>query len=75
MVAAKFSYDDSWYRGYVTNIITDEYAPEESKAEIYYVDFGDNGQLSVNEVYGLKTEYLKLLYQAVECKLAKVKPK
>lgn len=42
--------------------------------DLDFVDFGDAEEKSIGEVLSLKTDFLKLKFQAVECTLAGVRP-
>lgn len=42
--------------------------------ELYYVDYGDTDILPYDEVYELRTDFLQLHFQAIECYLANVEP-
>lgn len=46
--------------------------PTEPKAELYYVDYGDTDVVPCNELFELRTDFLRLHFQAIECYLAKV---
>lgn len=69
MVAAKFSYDNKWYRAEVINVV------EDSQYEVFFVDYGDLEVLSIDNVFELRTDMLSLRLQAVECSLANTKPR
>ena len=68
LVAAIFQYDGKWYRAEVLSI-TDENPPQ---AELYYVDYGDTDLVPVEEFYELRTDFLRLHFQAIECFLARI---
>ncbi|XP_046545484.1 uncharacterized protein LOC124255630 [Haliotis rubra] len=72
MVAAPFDQDPSWYRARVVGFETD-------RADLYYVDYGDNCWVSRDQLRQLRyvflPDFLSLPFQAIECKLANVKPK
>ncbi|XP_063915993.1 tudor and KH domain-containing protein homolog isoform X1 [Zophobas morio] len=70
LVAAIFQYDGKWYRAEVLSI-TDENPPQ---AELYYVDYGDTDLVPVEEFYELRTDFLRLHFQAIECFLARIDP-
>ena len=74
IVAARFSQEDSYYRAKVVSIKEDSYDASQSRVELFYVDYGDTEEKEITEVYELKTEYLKLKYQAIQCSIAHVKP-
>ncbi|KAG7208620.1 hypothetical protein KM043_014827 [Ampulex compressa] len=67
IVAAKFSVDHQWYRGEVISISEDGYC------KVYFVDYGDHEMVELNHVLELRTDFLSLRLQAVECSLANVK--
>lgn len=75
LVAAPYSHDDKWYRARVTELVPDDYDIEESQVTLYYLDYGDSDTLRKKEVCSLRADFLKLRYQAIECSIAKVKPK
>lgn len=60
IVAAPFDGDSLWYRARVLNFL------EDNKVDLYYVDYGDNGQVDRDTVYNLRADHLSLPYQAVE---------
>lgn len=68
MVAAKFSYDNKWYRAEVVEVMDD------SECEVFFVDFGDLEVLFIDNIFELRTDMLSLRLQAVECSLANTKP-
>jgi len=74
IVAARFSQEESYYRAKVVSIKEDSYDASQSKVELFYVDYGDIEEKEITEVYELKTEYLKLKYQAIQCSIAHIKP-
>jgi tudor domain-containing protein 2 len=74
LVAAPYSHDDKWYRARVTEVTVDDYEVEESQVALYYLDYGDSDTCRKKELCSLRTDFLKLRYQAIECSLAKVKP-
>ncbi|XP_013856647.1 tudor and KH domain-containing protein [Austrofundulus limnaeus] len=43
--------------------------------DLYYVDFGDNGELPRASLRRLRSDFLSLPFQAIECSLAGVRPK
>lgn len=74
IVAAKFPHDNSWYRGRVCSYEHNELDPSKSLATVYYVDFGDTESIAMDNVCELRTDYLKLNFQAIECYLANIDP-
>ncbi|KAJ8972424.1 hypothetical protein NQ317_012442 [Molorchus minor] len=67
LVAAVFQ-----YRAEVLNVIDTD--STDRKAELYYVDYGDTDTLSCKDIYELRTDFLRLHFQAIECFLARVQP-
>lgn len=67
LVAAVFRYDGKWYRAEVLEVMG-----KEGRAELYYVDYGDTDVVDCGEVYELRTDFLRLHFQAIECYLANV---
>lgn len=70
LVAARCEYYDQWYRGEVTNILNSC-----EKYEVFLLDYGDFLKCSKEDMLELRADMLNLRLQAVECKLANVKPK
>nr|CAD7447594.1 unnamed protein product [Timema bartmani] len=75
IVAAPFLYDNKWYRAEVAKVTLDDYNVEDSKVCLYYVDYGDLSTRYKHEVCELRTDFLRLRFQAIECCLARVKPR
>ncbi|XP_057214124.1 tudor and KH domain-containing protein isoform X1 [Triplophysa rosa] len=42
--------------------------------DLYYVDFGDNGELQREHLRSMRSDFLSLPFQAIECSLAGVRP-
>jgi len=74
IVAAKFSQEDSFYRAKVVSINEDSYDFSASTFELFFVDFGDSEDKNLSELFELKTEYLKMKFQAIQCSLANIQP-
>ncbi|XP_037040144.1 tudor and KH domain-containing protein homolog [Bradysia coprophila] len=75
IVAAMFKYDSKWYRAEIVGILPNDYNPRDVILDLYFVDFGDSEYVHPKEVFELRTDFLTLRFQAIECFLAKVKPK
>ncbi|XP_039299293.1 tudor and KH domain-containing protein homolog [Nilaparvata lugens] len=75
IVAAPFAFDERWYRAEVCGVKQDDYEPSASKVSLYYVDYGDEGEQPAANLYQLRTDFLTLHFQAIECSLARVKPR
>ncbi|KAF2883345.1 hypothetical protein ILUMI_22847 [Ignelater luminosus] len=73
LVAAIFKFDGKWYRAEVLNIEAEN--GQEASVELYYVDYGDTDKIPYKDVYELRTDFLRLNFQAIECYLARVEPK
>ncbi|CAG9812570.1 unnamed protein product [Phaedon cochleariae] len=71
LVAATFRFDSKWYRAEVLNIIEEDSVKQ---AELYYVDYGDTDKMPLSDLYELRTDFLRLHFQAIECFLARVDP-
>ncbi|KAL0128829.1 hypothetical protein PUN28_003898 [Cardiocondyla obscurior] len=68
MVAAKFKYDNKWYRAEVISVINS------SEYQVFFVDYGDVDQIFEADICELRTDMLSLRHQALECSLANLKP-
>lgn len=69
MVAAKFALDNKWYRGEIVAAL------ENQRYNVYFVDFGDQDVVDEKYIFELRTDFLGLRFQAIECSLAGVKPR
>ena len=69
LVAAPYEGDSTYYRTRVENVVDDGRV-----LDLYYVDYGDNDEVPVQNCFHLKSDYLKLPFQAYECSLDKVCP-
>lgn len=74
IVATQFKYDAKWYRAEVVGICPSEYDPRNVVLDVFFVDYGDSQYVDPKEVYGIRTDFLTLRFQAIECFLADVKP-
>ncbi|XP_037079117.1 tudor and KH domain-containing protein-like [Pollicipes pollicipes] len=74
VIAAPFPYDKSWYRAEVAEVAESEADPADAALTVYYVDFGDTDTVKRRDAAELRTDFLGLSHQAVECFLAGVKP-
>ncbi|XP_005062747.1 PREDICTED: tudor and KH domain-containing protein, partial [Ficedula albicollis] len=68
IVAAPYLDDGEWYRARVLGAL------DNGHLELYYVDFGDNGQAPPEALRALRSDFLSLPFQAIECSLAGVVP-
>ncbi|XP_032090153.1 tudor and KH domain-containing protein [Thamnophis elegans] len=68
IVATYYPEDRSWYRAEVLGTL------DNGNLDIYYVDFGDNGEVPLEKLRLLRSDFLGLPFQAIECSLAGVAP-
>ncbi|XP_051013622.1 tudor and KH domain-containing protein isoform X2 [Acomys russatus] len=68
IVAAPLSTNGSWYRARVLGTL------ENGNLDLYFVDFGDNGDCPLKELRALRGDFLSLPFQAIECSLARIAP-
>ncbi|XP_032938599.1 tudor and KH domain-containing protein isoform X2 [Catharus ustulatus] len=68
IVAAPYEADGEWYRARVLGPL------DNGHLELYYVDFGDNGQAPPEALRALRSDFLSLPFQAIECSLAGIVP-
>uniref|UniRef100_A0A1A8V3I3 Tudor and KH domain containing n=1 Tax=Nothobranchius furzeri TaxID=105023 RepID=A0A1A8V3I3_NOTFU len=69
IVAAPYRDHDTWNRARVLGILGS------NLVDLYYVDFGDNGELPPASLRHLRSDFLSLPFQAIECSLAGLMPK
>ncbi|XP_043958985.1 tudor and KH domain-containing protein isoform X2 [Gambusia affinis] len=69
IVAAPYRDYNTWNRARVLGFLGS------GLVDLYYVDFGDNGELSRDSLRPLRSDFLSLPFQAIECSLAGVRPK
>ncbi|XP_058795820.1 tudor and KH domain-containing protein homolog [Phymastichus coffea] len=67
-VAAKFL-DNKWYRAEIISHL------DNGNYDVYFLDFGDRDSVESKNIYELRTDFLSLRFQAIECSLSGVKPK
>lgn len=68
IVAAPLPTNGSWYRARVLGTL------ENGNLDLYFVDFGDNGDCPLRDLRALRSDFLSLPFQAVECSLARIGP-
>ena len=73
IVACRFATEDSFYRAKVVAFKEDSYDISRSTVDLDFVDFGDYEEKCITEVYELRTDFLKLKFQAIQCSLAHLK--
>lgn len=71
LVAAVFKYDSKWYRAEVLQL---KVSSDEKVATLYFVDYGDTDDVACKDLYELRTDLLRLHFQAIECFLARIDP-
>uniref|UniRef100_A0A8C8YJ01 Tudor and KH domain containing n=1 Tax=Prolemur simus TaxID=1328070 RepID=A0A8C8YJ01_PROSS len=47
---------------------------ENGNFDLYFVDFGDNGDCPLKDLRALRSDFLSLPFQAIECSLARIAP-
>ncbi|XP_054986704.1 tudor and KH domain-containing protein [Sorex araneus] len=68
IVAAPLPANGSWYRARVLGTL------ENGNLDLYFVDFGDNGDCPLGDLRELRSDFLSLPFQAIECSLARIAP-
>ncbi|NWX52303.1 TDRKH protein, partial [Steatornis caripensis] len=68
IVAAPYADTSDWYRARVLGTL------ENGNFDLYYVDFGDNGEAPREALRALRSDFLSLPFQAIECSLAGIAP-
>ncbi|KAG7324946.1 hypothetical protein KOW79_011262 [Hemibagrus wyckioides] len=68
IVAAPYQDHGTWNRARVLGVLSS------GLVDLYYVDFGDNGELPRDHLRSLRSDFLSLPFQAIECSLAEVQP-
>ncbi|ERE83912.1 tudor and KH domain-containing protein [Cricetulus griseus] len=68
IVTAPYSTDGSWYQGQILGTL------ENGNLDVYFVDFGNNGDSPLKELRALRSDFLSLPFQAIECSLAQITP-
>ncbi|KAG7507259.1 tudor and KH domain-containing protein isoform X1 [Solea senegalensis] len=68
IVAAPYRDHGLWNRARVLGVLGS------GLVDLYYVDFGDNGELPRDNLRRLRSDFLSLPFQAIECSLAGVRP-
>ncbi|XP_040474554.1 tudor and KH domain-containing protein [Falco naumanni] len=68
IVAAPYMDGRDWYRARVLGTL------ENGNFDLYYVDFGDNGEAPCEALRALRSDFLSLPFQAIECSLAGIMP-
>ncbi|KAM6898046.1 tudor and KH domain-containing protein isoform 1-T2 [Lycodopsis pacificus] len=69
IVAAPYHEHGTWNRARVLGALGS------GLVDLYYVDFGDNGDMPRDGLCRMRSDFLSLPFQAIECSLAGVRPK
>ncbi|NXQ58100.1 TDRKH protein, partial [Anthoscopus minutus] len=69
IVAAPYLAAGEWYRARVLGALANGHL------DLYYLDFGDNGEAPPEALRALRSDFLSLPFQAIECSLAGIVPK
>ncbi|XP_031699918.1 tudor and KH domain-containing protein isoform X2 [Anarrhichthys ocellatus] len=69
IVAAPYHEHGTWNRARVLGVLGS------GLVDLYYVDFGDNGDMPRDSLCRMRSDFLSLPFQAIECNLAGVRPK
>ncbi|XP_037319402.2 tudor and KH domain-containing protein isoform X2 [Pungitius pungitius] len=69
IVAAPYHDHSTWNRARVLGVLVS------GLVDLYYVDFGDNGELPRDRLCRMRSDFLSLPFQAIECSLAGVRAK
>ncbi|XP_007647838.1 LOW QUALITY PROTEIN: tudor and KH domain-containing protein-like isoform X1 [Cricetulus griseus] len=67
-IAAPYSADGCWYRAQILGTL------ENGNLDLYFVDFGDNGDCPLKDLWVPRSDFLSLPFQAIECSLAQIAP-
>ncbi|XP_076855765.1 tudor and KH domain-containing protein isoform X2 [Brachyhypopomus gauderio] len=68
ILAAPYRDHGKWNRARVLGVLGS------GLVDIYYVDFGDNAELPRDQLRSMRSDFLSLPFQAIECSLAGVRP-
>lgn len=74
IVTAMFKYDSKWYRARIVGILPNDYDPRNVVLDLFFLDYGDSEYVQPNEVFEIRTDFLTLRFQAIECFLAHCQP-
>ncbi|XP_028817728.1 tudor and KH domain-containing protein isoform X1 [Denticeps clupeoides] len=68
IVAAPYRECETWNRARVLGVLPS------GLVDLYYVDFGDNGAFPQSNLRSMRSDFLSLPFQAIECSLAGISP-
>ena len=71
----QFHGDGQFYRAKVIDVTVDEYDNSKTELELNFVDYGDHGLKPKDVVFDIRTEFLKLSFQAIPCSMSNIKPR
>lgn len=74
VVAIQVSVDGSWYRGTISEVISDDYDESIVDVSIDYVDFGGCDRKPLSSICKLEEDFLQLDFQAIAASLADLRP-
>ena len=76
LVAVLSEEDDCWYRGRVVSIESDidNWDDVGTNLRVFILDFGDILSVNLSQVADLKPDFLSMHFQAIECRLAYIRP-
>lgn len=60
IVAAKFQYDNKWYRAEIVGILPNEYNARNVILDLYFLDYGDSVYVNPTDVFEMRTDFLTL---------------
>lgn len=61
----------TFYR-YRAEVLQLKVSSDEKVATLYFVDYGDTDDVACKDLYELRTDLLRLHFQAIECFLARI---
>lgn len=74
VVACQFSGDCNYYRAKVVSFKEDSYDLTKSTVDLDFLDFGDFEEKLIGEIFEIRTDFLKLKFQAIQCSMAYISP-
>lgn len=74
IVTAMFKYDSKWYRARIVGILPNDFDPRNVVLDLFFLDYGDSEYVQPHEVFEIRTDFLTLRFQAIECFLAHCQP-
>ena len=74
IVATRWENNKQFHRGKILSIKENPIDPFRPLADVLFVDYGHEEEKHMSELHELKTDFLQLPFQAVQCSLANVRP-